>query len=151
MHFDTLDDPARGMEGMYLSVLGTSAEDADSGEVGRGNRVNGVIALNRPASAEAAAGKNAVSHVGKIYNVLSHKIANEIYTQVPGIREVYVWLCSQIGAPIDQPIVASAQLILEPGVDLPLVSRRVTDTIDRELTDIGRFVEDLSEGLYPVV
>ena len=151
VHFNALDRPGRGMEGMYLSVLGTSAEDADSGEVGRGNRVNGIIALNRPASAEAAAGKNAVSHVGKIYNLLAHRIANEIHLGVPGIREAYVWLCSQIGSPIDQPIVASAQLVLQRGVRLPSVSRRVEDIIDRELAEIGTFVEDLSQGRYSVI
>ncbi|MFQ5520894.1 MAG: methionine adenosyltransferase, partial [Candidatus Methylomirabilia bacterium] len=56
-----LDHRGKGMAGMYLSVLGTSAEDADSGEVGRGNQVNGLIALNRPRGSEAAAGKNPVS------------------------------------------------------------------------------------------
>ena len=48
---------AGGSEGVYLSLLGTSAEDADSGQVGRGNRVNGLISLNRPLGTEAAAGK----------------------------------------------------------------------------------------------
>jgi S-adenosylmethionine synthetase len=42
---------------------------------------------------------------------------------VPGVREVYVWLCSQIGEPIDQPLIASAQLILEPGMELEAIRR----------------------------
>jgi len=75
MHYNALDRPGRGLGGTYLSLLGTSAEDADSGQVGRGNRVNGLIALNRPLGTEAAAGKNPVSHVGKIYNVLAHQLA----------------------------------------------------------------------------
>jgi S-adenosylmethionine synthetase len=62
---NTLDDPTRGTGGMYLTVLGTSAEGGDCGQVGRGNKVNGVIALNRPMSTEAAAGKNPISHVGR--------------------------------------------------------------------------------------
>ena len=74
-HYNTLDERGKGMDGIYLSLLGTSAEDADSGQVGRGNRVNGLISVNRPMGTEAAAGKNPVSHVGKIYNLLSHKIA----------------------------------------------------------------------------
>jgi len=90
------------MGGIYLTVTGTSAEDADSGQVGRGT-CEWIIPLNRPVSSEAAAGKNPVSHVGKIYNVLSHRIANEIYVNVPDINEVYVWLLSQIGEPIDKP------------------------------------------------
>ena len=55
--FNTLDVEGRGLGGVYLSLLGTSAEDADSGQVGRGNRVNGLISLNRPMGTEAAAGK----------------------------------------------------------------------------------------------
>ena len=68
---NALDRRGAGVEGMYLSLLGTSAEAGDSGEVGRGNRVCGVISLRRPASAEAAAGKNPMAHVGKI-SVLAH-------------------------------------------------------------------------------
>lgn len=147
---NTLDAPGKGIEGMYLSVVGTSAEDGDSGEVGRGNRVNGVISLRRPASAEAAAGKNPVSHVGKIYNVLSHKLAQRIYGEVPGLREVYIWLGSQIGLPIDQPRIAAAQLILEPGVRLPPTAKRVERLIDDELANIAAFTEELVEGKYRI-
>jgi S-adenosylmethionine synthetase len=49
---------------IYLTVTGTSAEAGDDGEVGRGNRVNGLITPYRPMSLEAAAGKNPVTHVG---------------------------------------------------------------------------------------
>ncbi|MDD4621464.1 MAG: methionine adenosyltransferase, partial [Methanosarcina sp.] len=80
---NTLDIPGRGIQGIYTTVTGTSAEDADCGQVGRGNRVNGIIPLNRPVSSEAAAGKNPVSHTGKIYNLLSHRIATRIYREVP--------------------------------------------------------------------
>lgn len=150
IYLNTLDTPGKGVEGMYLSVLGTSAEDGDSGEVGRGNRVNGVISLNRPASAEAAAGKNPVSHPGKIYNLLSHKLAERIQKEVSGLREVYVWLCSQIGLPIDQPCVAAAQLILEPGLRLESVSGKVEAIIEDELGTIERLIEDLTAGRYAV-
>lgn len=34
------DQDSHGMNGMYLTVLGTSADSSDSGEVGRGNRAN---------------------------------------------------------------------------------------------------------------
>ena len=87
---NALDRRGAGVEGMYLSLLGTSAEAGDSGEVGRGNRVCGVISLRRPASAEAAAGENPVAHVGKIYNVLAHVLAEQIHRNVQGLREVTV-------------------------------------------------------------
>lgn len=150
VYLNMLDVLDRGLGGIYLSVTGTSAEDADSGEVGRGNRVNGVISLNRPMGTEAAAGKNPVSHVGKIYTILAHRIANEIYNSIEGIREVYVWLCSQIGQPIDQPRVASAQLILAPGASIDSIEPLVKGVIDLELSNIVSFTTELSEGRYKV-
>lgn len=151
VYVNTLDEPGRpDLGGMYLTVTGTSAENADSGEVGRGNRVNGLIALNRPMGTEAAAGKNPVSHVGKIYNFLTHKIANEVYTKTKGVREVYIWLCSQIGVTIDHPLIASAQITLEPGVSVDKIAGPVREIIDSELADIGSFTQELSNGKYPV-
>jgi S-adenosylmethionine synthetase len=149
VYLNTLDREGRGMGGIYLTVTGTSAEDADSGQVGRGNRVNGIIPLNRPVSSEAAAGKNPVSHVGKIYNVLSHRIASEIYTNVPDIKEVYVWLLSQIGEPIDQPKIAAAQVIMERG-SLEDVEKEVNEVIDSELANIQEFCMELAYGKIPV-
>jgi S-adenosylmethionine synthetase len=143
---NTLDEPGRGAGGMYLTVLGTSAEGADGGQVGRGNRVNGVIAFNRPSTTEAAAGKNPVSHVGKIYNLLSHELASRIYLEVDGIREVTVWLCSQIGHPIDQPLMAAAQVILADGTGLEDVREPVAQVIDRELAGIQHFTRRLAHG-----
>jgi len=146
---NTLDREGRGMGGIYVTVTGTSAEDADSGQVGRGNRVNGIIPLNRPVSSEAAAGKNPVSHVGKIYNVLSHRIANEVYLNVPDIKEVYVWLLSQIGEPIDQPKIAAAQVIMEEG-SLESVKKEIDEVIDKELANIQEFCMELAYGKVPL-
>lgn len=150
VELNTLDEKGKGLQGVYLSVTGTSAEDADSGEVGRGNRANGVIALSRPSGMEAAAGKNPVSHVGKIYSILTHHIANEIYLRVDGIAEVYVWLASQIGRPIDHPRIASAQLVLEKGATLADVAGEVEEIVDHELSEMPVFVADLAEGRYRV-
>jgi S-adenosylmethionine synthetase len=149
-YINTLDQRGRGIDGIYLTVTGTCADGADCGQVGRGNRGNGVISLNRPASEEAAAGKNPVSHVGKIYNILSFRIANEIYQQVPGLREVYVWLLSQIGRPINDPKVAAAQVVLQHGNDLESVRKEVREVLDLELGNINKFCMDLAKGKIPV-
>ncbi|MBI4824488.1 MAG: methionine adenosyltransferase [Nitrospirae bacterium] len=150
VHFNTLDEKGRGLGGIYLSLLGTSAEDADSGQVGRGNRVNGLISVMRPMGTEAAAGKNPVSHVGKIYNILAHKSAEDIYKNVEGIKEVYVFLLSRIGMPIDKPLMASAQLLLKEGVRLKDISKKVTEILERELSNISSLCDELSEGRYRV-
>ena len=142
---NTLDMPGRGLQGIYTTVTGTSAEDADCGQVGRGNRVNGIIPLNRPVSSEAAAGKNPVSHIGKIYNLLSHRIAARIYRQVPDVSEVYVWLLSEIGTPIDQPQIATAQLIMKKG-SLSEVEKEAAEIIEKELENIHAFSMELAAG-----
>ena len=150
---NTLDVRGRGMGGIYLSVTGTSAEDGDCGQVGRGNRVNGVIPLSRPVSNEAAAGKNPVSHVGKIYNLLTHKIAEQIHKDVPGLEEVYVWLLSQIGKPIDQPKIIAVQVIQnKKGVDAEFLKKDIERIVDEKLDkeNINKFTHDLIYKKMPV-
>ena len=150
LHLNALDEESRGLGGIYLSLLGTSAESADSGQVGRGNRVNGLISLNRPMGTEAAAGKNPVSHVGKIYNVLAHETAEKIYRNVAGIEEVYVLLLSRIGSPVSMPQMASAQVRLKKGLKLKDISKEISSIIEKELTHISAFCDKLSEGRFPV-
>lgn len=141
-----LDVRGRGIDGLYLTVMGTSAEAGDSGQVGRGNNVVGVIPLNRPMSSEAAAGKNPVSHVGKIYNALCYRIANRVMDDVSGVKEVYVWLLSQIGKPINEPSVVSAQIIPENGVELSKVSVLIDEIISDEFDHLHEFCNDLAMG-----
>jgi len=150
IQLNTLDTRDRGIDGIYLTVLGTSADGADSGQVGRGNKVNGLISLNRPQCSEAAAGKNPVSHVGKIYNLLTHKIANEIHQEVSGTREVYVWMLSKIGRPIDQPIVAAVQIITEKGTPFNKIRRDAERVVEHELEEIDKFCMDLAQGKTPI-
>ncbi len=150
VNLNSLDRHGAGMEGMYLSVLGTSAEDADSGEVGRGNQVNGLIALNRPRGSEAAAGKNPVSHVGKIYNLMTHLLAGRLHSQIPGLQEVMVWLCSRIGVPIDQPQMVSVQVRLQPGVTVVDVADPIQQAVTEELERMPEFCQELARGRYTV-
>jgi len=147
---NTLDVEGRGIGGIYLTVLGTSTDGADSGQVGRGNRVNGLISLNRPFCSEAAAGKNPVSHVGKIYNVLTHRIARRIYHKVDGLEEVYIWLLSQIGKPIDEPAIAGAQVIMKTGNRFEDVRRQIEEVMNFELENIDMFCKELAEGKIPI-
>ena len=149
--YNTLDREKSDISGLYLTTLGTSAESGDSGQVGRGNRANGLITLNRPVSSEAAAGKNPVSHVGKIYSLLSHKIANEIYKSFTDeIEEAYVWLLSKIGHPIDMPELAAAQVIMKKGKEISSISEQVNELIESSFQKIDELCNDLALGRYPV-
>lgn len=100
---------------VYLTLTGTSAECGDDGATGRGNRISGLITPYRPTSLEAVAGKNAISHVGKLYNVLALHVAREIVANVPGVREAQVMLLSQIGQPLDEPLVAEVNVRWQDG------------------------------------
>lgn len=148
LRLNALDRRGQGVEGMYLSVLGTSAEQGDSGQIGRGNRVSGVTALTRPMSAEAAAGKNAVSHVGKIYNVLAHELAERIFRAAPGIREVTVWLGTQIGRRIDRPLLAVASIRPARGASFRDLQGPVRDLIQDALDNLHAFSQALAVGQY---
>ena len=70
-------------------------------EVGRGNRVHGLIPFNRYVSHESLAGKNSICHVGKIYNIFAFYMAGKIYKTIPEVEEVTAWMCSQIGSPVN--------------------------------------------------
>jgi S-adenosylmethionine synthetase len=150
IYFNSLDQPGRGLAGVYLSLLGTSAEDADSGQVGRGNRVNGLISVNRPMGTEAAAGKNPLSHVGKIYNILAHTTAKAIYQEIEGIKEVYVMLLSRIGTPVDSPRMANAQVIMENYRTVDDIHKKARSIFERKLTELSEVCRDLSLGKYPI-
>ncbi len=124
----------------YLTLTGTSAEAGDDGEVGRGNRVNGLITPNREMSLEAAAGKNPVNHVGKLYNVLAGRIASDIH-DVSG-TEVYVKMLSQIGRPIDEPMVVSVELVGNPDC----TQSEIESIVDDHLSRISKLTDEIIDG-----
>lgn len=51
----------------------------------------------------ASGHKNAISHVGKIYNLLASIIAKNIVEEVEEVKEVTIKILAQIGMPIDKP------------------------------------------------
>lgn len=147
---NVLDQRGAGEAGTYLTLLGTSAEAGDSGEVGRGNRVCGIISLRRPASAEAAAGKNPVAHVGKIYNVLAQVLAEDIHKKVPGLLDVTVWITSQIGQPVSLPQAVLVEVIPRRGMKLEAVRPQIRREVQLAFTHMPSFCKALMRGLYAV-
>jgi S-adenosylmethionine synthetase len=141
---NTADDIDSGS--VFLTVTGTSAEMGDDGSVGRGNRCNGLITPNRPMSMEATSGKNPINHIGKIYNLLSTELAQECVRKVDGIEEIYIRLLSQIGKPIDQPLVASVQVLMQPDHRLKDISGDIEAIIDQGLADITCMTEKIIRG-----
>jgi S-adenosylmethionine synthetase len=138
------DDIKRGS--YYLTVTGTSAEQGDDGNTGRGNRVNGLISPMRQYSMEATAGKNPVNHTGKILNAVALLAARDIVKKVPQVKEVYVRMLSRIGTPIDQPQVASAALVLERGTRVSSVDGDVKAILDDSLKGIRNVTKLILQG-----
>lgn len=147
IRINTLDDSdAHDESGIYLTVTGLSAEHGDDGQVGRGNRVTGLITPSRPMSLEAAAGKNPISHVGKIYNVLAFHIAHDLVAQIPAIHEAIVQILSNIGQPIDCPRIVDIQILSD---DLSLnerISQQAKEIVTEHFTRIELLTKQLARG-----
>jgi len=146
VYVNTADDYEAGLEGVYLTVTGTSAENGDDGSVGRGNRANGLITPNRSMSMEATSGKNPVNHIGKIYNVLANEIATGVVSEVGGIRDLRIRLLSQIGRPIDEPHVADAHVVTGEDVDVADIEADVAAVVDEQLADVRSITDRVIEG-----
>ena len=144
VHVNTADDIKK--KSVFLTVTGTSAEMGDDGSVGRGNRCNGLITPNRPMSMEATSGKNPINHIGKIYNLLSTMMARECVEKVDGIEEMYVRLLSQIGKPIDMPLVASVQVLPKKGFTLKDINSEIEGIVNENLANVTCITEKVIRG-----
>jgi S-adenosylmethionine synthetase len=142
------DDVAAGS--VYLTVTGTSAESGDDGEVGRGNRVNGLITPGRPMSLEAAAGKNPVTHVGKIYNAAARDVAQALVAAFPEIGRAHCLLVSRIGAPVTEPAIVEIRLALREGAALAPLRSRVAEVAAARIARIPDLVDRFVDGTIEV-
>jgi S-adenosylmethionine synthetase len=95
---------------------------------------------------EATSGKNPVNHIGKIYNLLATRIAQDCVAEVDGIEEMYVRILSQIGYPVDQPHVASAQVLTKPGTTIKSIKPDIEGIIDGWLEKTTTITEKVIKG-----
>lgn len=144
-HLDIIINAADKPEtqSLYLTVTGTSAESGDDGEVGRGNRVNGLITPYRPMNMEAAAGKNPVTHIGKLYNIVAQQIADTLVTEIDGISDTYCYLLSQIGSPISQPKVIDIKVKLVNGTSIEEIKLKIEEIVSDKLSQIHKIQQEL--------
>ena len=137
-------------DSVYLTVTGLSAEAGDDGQVGRGNRVNGLITPYRPMSLEAAAGKNPVSHTGKLYNLLAGRVAHALAAELGGVDEACVRLLSRIGSPIDEPAIVDVGLRLANGAALDRLRPAAAEIVRAHLGEATGLWRDVLAGRCPV-
>jgi S-adenosylmethionine synthetase len=130
---NTADEPESG--NLYLTVTGTSAEAGDDGQVGRGNRANGLITPYRPMSLEAVAGKNPITHVGKLYNLAATRIAAALVEELPTVVAAHCTLVSQIGRPVRDPRLVDLEITTRGGSSpaglTPRIEELVRDHLER--------------------
>lgn len=149
LHVDAVVNAADDMKSgdVFLTVTGTSAEAGDDGEVGRGNRVGGLITPYRPMTLEAAAGKNPITHVGKLYNVVAQRIARRLVGEIPGVRDASCVLVSRIGQPVGDPHLVDVVLRGDVDVDgLANVRRDVEACVRRDLENMAELRSALLAG-----
>lgn len=140
---NTADGDAK--DEIYLTVTGTSAEMGDDGSVGRGNRVSGLITPRRAMSLEASSGKNPVAHIGKLYNVMAHRIAEQVVEENEKADEAHVVLLSQIGQPINDPQVANVQIASENSLT-EKDERQISEITDEWLDNFDGLMKQIIEG-----
>ncbi len=144
---DKKKEEAKTVDDIYLTVTGLSAEMGDDGQVGRGNRINGLITPYREMTLEAAAGKNPTRHVGKIYNVVANIIASEIVKNLK-IREVHVKILSRIGNPIDQPQIVNIQTPYEIERETAMKMKKIADYWLANITKVTDMIIEGKVGIY---
>jgi S-adenosylmethionine synthetase len=137
------DDDASGR--CYLTVTGLSAEAGDDGQPGRGNRVNGLIAPRRATTLESVAGKNPVTHVGKLYNVAACLLAEELVARVPGLSEAECRLVSRIGRRVDDPPLVHVRVRGADPRDAELRAR-IEAIVARQVAEIPSLWRELLSG-----
>jgi S-adenosylmethionine synthetase len=135
------DDVPRSV---YLTLSGTSAECGDDGQVGRGNRLCGLITPMRPMTMEALAGKNPRTHVGKLLSLAATRAARSC-AGLPGVRAAECVLVSRIGSPVDRPHAVGLRL------DATRAAARghreeIASLVQRELDAIPTLWREIVEG-----
>ncbi|MBK8257064.1 MAG: methionine adenosyltransferase [Polyangiaceae bacterium] len=144
VHVNTADNPDKGS--VYLTVTGTSAEAGDDGQVGRGNRTSGLITPYRPMTLEAAAGKNPVTHVGKLYSLLAEKLCIQLCTEHPEVAAAECVLVSRIGHPVTDPQVVDVAVELRNGSSGVPTATAVLPIVERVLAGLPQLRDDLIAG-----
>ncbi|MDR0779041.1 MAG: methionine adenosyltransferase [Methanomassiliicoccaceae archaeon] len=130
----------------YLTCTGLSQEQGDDGSVGRGNRANGLITPYRPMSMEATSGKNPITHIGKIYNIMSRLIAEDVAKNVSSDVEIRVRLLSQIGKPVSHPLNANVQLVSKDQKQITKWKSDAEAVVEHWLDNVDKVSEMIING-----
>lgn len=138
IHVNSADNYAKKL--YYLTVTGTSAEHGDDGQVGRGNRANGMITPFRPMTLEATAGKNPINHTGKIYNITASKIISKLTKDHPDLEQAACYIVSEIGKPIDEPQAINVQLFSRND---PRLENEIRSIVEENVAELPKLWKEI--------
>ena len=139
------NDTSCGVGFAPLSHLERVVYQGDDGQVGRGNRANGLITPYRPMTLEAAAGKNPVTHVGKLYNVVANLMAEGLVEEIEEVTTAYCYLVSQIGQPVDRPQIVDVQIQMLDNQPIEKFQGRIEEIVRDRLLQINTLWQRLIE------
>ncbi len=95
---------------------------------------------------EAAAGKNPVTHVGKIYNIVAQRIAETLVTTVPQVSAAHCLMVSRIGAPVTRPAIIEVKLTTRDQYPVTQLRQRVEEITADALNGISGLINDFMAG-----
>lgn len=131
---------------LYILANGTAAESGDEGIVGRGNRSSGFIASYRPYSIEASQGKNPTYFGGKVYDLFTRRLSQELFDKM-GIN-TNVFVMTQNGALLKQP---SNIIIQIEGEEAVLDEKKIKTITEKHLLTVDDTWKEImteQENLY---
>ena len=99
---------------------------------------------------EAAAGKKPVSHVGKIYNVLAHEIAQSVVATSNEIVRAECLMVSKIGAPVTGPAIVQIRVTTLDAVPATGFQKRAKEIVAARLSDIPRLEDEFVAGAIEI-
>ena len=101
-------------------------------------------------SLEAAAGKNPVTHVGKIYSVVAKDIAERLVGGVAAIAKAQCLMVSEIGAPVTAPAMLQIKLATREGIPASELRRDVEAIAADRLARIPALIDEFVAGTIAV-
>jgi S-adenosylmethionine synthetase len=100
---------------------------------------------------EAAAGKNPVTHVGKLYSLLANRIAAALVTDLKDVTGAGVVLVSAIGQAVSDPRLVDLRLRLPESCELSALRPRVSDIVAAAFNSLSDLREALLQQTVTVV
>ena len=129
---------------VYLTHTGSCMESGDEGVVGRGNRVGGLIRINRPMTMEGVAGKNPVYHTGKVLSAAAYEIMSGLFEPL----EASLYLVGQRGKSLQNPWQVVLEAPAEYSAESALAVENRSRAVLADLSEVTRKILNREIRLY---